>query len=137
MSERSIPSQRPVVSRLHPSIYKAIVGFWLWFLFAIWGFAGSSHIGLLLAVITGFFLVAMGLPWLIFRNRRGGQAGYQGKAEAEQTTGLRSWSGKEFDTWTGRVQGKFAAVEALLLPAAAAVMMTAFAIMFHIAVHLH
>jgi len=133
MSETPAGSQRPVVSRFHPLIYKAIAGFGLWFVLAAWGFDGSGYIGYLLAIISGFFLLAIGLPWVMSRVRSERQA----RTDDEQTAGLRDWTAGEFETWTGRFRGKFAMIEALLPLAAVAVGMTAFVIVFHIVVHGH
>jgi hypothetical protein len=131
MSKKPAPLQRPVVSRFHPLIYMAIAGFGLWFVLAAWGFAGNSYIGYLLAIISGFFLLATGLPWVMSRTR----SKRQGRADDKPTASLRSWSSGEFETWTGRVRGKFAMIEALLPLAAVAVGMTAFVIVLHIVVH--
>ena len=47
--------------------------------------------------------------------------------------GFRDWASGQFETWQERVKGANAAVEILLPVAAAAVGMTAFAIVFHYA----
>src|SRR5262245_3498277 len=129
MSKKPAPSQRPVVSRFHPLIYMAIVGFGLWFVLAAWGFAGNSHTGYLLAIVSGFFLFAIGLPWMMSRTRNKRQGGTD---DDKQTASLSNWSSGEFETWTGRLRGKSAMIEALLPLAAVAVGMTAFVIVLYI-----
>lgn len=48
---------------------------------------------------------------------------------------LRSWAARDFDTWQDRLSSTQAALQILLPIAAAAIGMTVFGIVFHIAAH--
>src|SRR5690349_8190551 len=131
--ERARPERR-VLSRFHPLFYKAIAGLALWFVLAAWGFVGDSRTAYLLAVVSGFFLLAVGLPVALWLTSRSGPVD-DTNPQAERR--LSRWASSEFETWTGRVRGKLAIVEALLPIAAVAIGMTAFVIALHVALHSH
>lgn len=66
---------RLVSDHLHPLIYTAVVGLVLWFVVSAWAFFGDGeYMGLLLAVVSGFFFMAIAIPgalWLIWWKYQG------------------------------------------------------------------
>jgi hypothetical protein len=99
----------------------------LWFVVSAWAFFGDGeYMGLLLAVVGGFFFMAVAIPWalwLIWRR-------YQGSDGArEKGISLRDWASGEFDTCQGR--RKAVAGEILLPIAAVAFGITALGIVLH------
>jgi hypothetical protein len=134
MAKNASRSNRPRSDRLHPLIYKAIVGLALWTILAAWGFFGDrGYTGLALAVVTGFFIVAMALPsllWRTWRNNRRPALPTLGEAP-DTIRPFRDWLFGDLETWQGRLKGWDAAVAILLPIAAVAIGMTAFAIVLH------
>jgi hypothetical protein len=121
-------SSKSVVSVLHPAVYVALVGLTLWVVLAIWGFGYDGQTDYLLAIVTGFLVIAVAIPsTLALMVHR--QSNPDGKSSAE--TSFREWMAGDFDTWQDRVRGRNAAVEVLLPMAAIAIGMTAFAIVLH------
>ena len=96
------------------------------------GLHGSGYAEVSLTVVTGFFAVVMGIPFVLWRvwlsNR-------DPVAEPDKRMPFADWMSGTFETWQGRMKGANAAVEIILPIAAAAVGMTAFAIIFHIVSH--
>jgi hypothetical protein len=131
MAEEPTLSRGATVSRLHPLVYKTIAALAFLFVAAAWSFAGTSYTGYLLAVVSGFFLLAVALPWVLWRTWSGRSQGNDGENPQSR---LRFWSASDFETWTGRMRGRIALVEALLPIAAVAFGMIAFAVALHIAV---
>lgn len=111
------------------SVYAALVGFVLWMVIAAWGFAGPGYADVTLTVITGFFLVVIAIPFVLWRVWR---ANREPKAEGRHER-FADFAAGDFETWQDRVKGRNAAAEIILPIAAAAVGMTAFAIVFHYA----
>ena len=135
MGKDLILHERPASDRLHPLVAIAVVTFTLWFVLAVWGFAGDGYTDYLLVFITGFFLIAGAIPfalWSVWRKYRGGAAADRDNADEET---FRDWSLGEFATWQDRVRGANAAIEVVLPIAAAAIGMTAFGIVFAIVMH--
>jgi len=118
----------PSTDRLPYAVYAALVGLVVWMALAAWGFAGAGYADLSLAVITGFLIVVMAIPYVLWRVWRANTDG-----EPEKQIRFGEWSAGEFETWQDRVKGSNAVVEIVLPIAAAAVGMTAFAIVFHYA----
>jgi len=125
-------TDRPASDQLHPFIYMAIVGLVLWFVLSVWGFATDSYTDYLLVVVSGFMVVAVAIPLVLWRIGRKGRRSNQHK---EASTSLSEWAAGEFDTWQDRVKGRNAAVEVLLPIAAIAFGMTAFGIVLHFTAH--
>src|SRR5258708_37070941 len=73
---------RAVSDHLHPLVYAAVAGFVLWYVVSAWIFFGDErYTELLLAVVTGFFFMAMAIPgaiWLVWRRYRTSDAGRAG-----------------------------------------------------------
>ena len=115
--------------RFHPMIYKAMVVLALLLVVAAWGFfQHGDPTALLLAVVTIFFVVALGIPILLWRIwDRNAHA-------ARPARSYRDWASGEFGIWQDHVKGRSATIEALLPIAAVAIGMVAFAIVLHFAV---
>jgi hypothetical protein len=120
---------KTVVSVLHPAIYVTLVGLALWLVLAIWGFGYDGQTDYLLAIVTGFLVIAVAIPstlaLMVYRRSNSDEK----KSSAK--TSVREWMAGDFDTWQDRVRGRNAAVEVLLPMAAIAIGMTAFAIVLH------
>ena len=130
MATNLVPVRQPVSDGLHPMVYAGILMLVLWFVFSIWAFGDSGYAEFLLAVVSGFFLMAAAIPFAIWRMWR-----KHSGAPADEGEPLRDWALHEFDIEPGRMKGKEAAVEALLPIAAVAFGMTAFAIVLVLIVH--
>ena len=113
--------------RLPRLIYVALVGFVAWMALAAWGFAGPGYADVALTVVTGFLALAIAIPFILWRVARANRDG----AEEERSPDFDDWSSGQFETWQDRLKGSNAAMEIILPIAAAAIGMTAFAIVFH------
>jgi hypothetical protein len=111
-------------------VYGIMAGLVLWLVLASWGFAGSGYTDVALVVITGFFVVVTMIPFLLWRTWR---AHRESADSTEARLPLADWISSSFETWQGRMKGANALVEMTLPIAAAAIGMTAFAIVFHYA----
>jgi hypothetical protein len=115
---------------LHPVVYAALVGLVLWLVFAIWGFGYNAETDYLLAVVSGFLVIAVAIPsalaLMVYRHRDQGERKHERDVKP-----FREWMSGDFDTWQDRVKGRNAAVEILLPMAAIAIGMTAFALVLH------
>jgi hypothetical protein len=131
---------RPVSGHLHPLVYVAVVGLVLLYVVSAWTFFGAGeYMSLLLAVVTGFFFMAIAIPyaiWLIWRKYRY----LDSDATQSDSISLRDWASGELETWQGRRKATDAAVEIVLPVAAVAFGLMAIGIVFHFvaasAVHL-
>jgi hypothetical protein len=110
-------------------VYTAAAGAALLFLALAWIFFGEwSHMGLVLAIVTVFFLMALGIPfalWLAWRKDRAPES-------VEEPMALRQWAASDFGTWQGSLKGANAAAEILLPIAATAVGMIAIGVVFYV-----
>jgi hypothetical protein len=134
MSREIVGRHRPVTGRLHPVVYLAMVGLALWLIVSVWGFAADAQTDYLLVVVSGFFVIAVVLPsllWLVWRKNQSAQS----LRENETHESFRAWAAGDFDTWQGRLKGREAAVQILLPLAVVAFGMTAFAIVLHLVAH--
>jgi hypothetical protein len=127
----------PANNWLHPRVYTILIGFAAWFALAVWGFAGSGVTDYLLMIISGFIFVVVVLMSIL--SQVGGRrvAPSDAAKTADRTPSFRDWAAADFDTgggtWQDRLSGMQAALMILLPIAAAAIGMTAFAIIFHFA----
>ncbi len=121
----------PTNDELHPRIYQAMIGLALWLVLSIWFlFDRGAYVGLILAMITVFFVIFVGIPaslWQTWRRNAGPD-------EQPDPEAYREWSSHRFATWTGGIGGTNAAVQILLPLAAASIGMTIFGIVFYLAV---
>jgi hypothetical protein len=111
----------PVNNALHPLVYKSLVGLTVWLVLSIWFlFGGGAYVGLILAMITVFFVIVTGIPiliWLTWRRRAA-------HPEHPPEESFRSWAAQQFSSWTGSLSGGAAAAQILLPIAAVAFGMT-------------
>jgi membrane protein implicated in regulation of membrane protease activity len=56
--------------RLPLAVYAALAGFVLWMAIAAWGFASPDYADVTLTVVTGFLLVALAIPFILWRRAR-------------------------------------------------------------------
>jgi len=115
--------------RLHPVLWRAVVLCGAWTAFAAWGFFGRGYTDYVLVIVSGFVLLAIGLPaflWWHWRRHRVRPGGRQPDGR------FRDWLDGEFETPTGGLKGLDAACAVLLPLAAVAVGMTVFAIVLHL-----
>jgi len=124
-------ARQRITSRLHPRVYALLIGFALWLVLSVWLFAGNGIIDYLLFIISGFVFIAVALPLILSRVDRAN--GTAGRAEPRQS--YRDWAALDFDTWSGRLSARQAAVQILLPVAAVAVGMTLFGLALHVAEH--
>jgi hypothetical protein len=128
-NDRPTNRRNDVYDRLHPAVYVALVGSVAWFSLAIWGFASDSYTDWLLVVVCGFWLIAVSIPAILFAVKRGD------RSPTKTELAFRDWISSEFASWTGSSKASNAAVEILLPMGAAAIGMTAIAIIFAVAEH--
>jgi hypothetical protein len=133
MSKEIVPRDRPAMNGLHPYVYAAIGSLALWFVLAVWlSFASDGYTDYLLAIVGGFILIFVGLPFVLSRVARDDP---DSAASPTSRQSFRSWASCEFDTWQYRLTCRNAAVEVLLPIAAVAFGMTAFGIVVHVVAH--
>jgi hypothetical protein len=117
---------------LHPMVYVALVGLVLWLVLAIWGFGYDGQTDYLLAIVTGFLIIAVAIPATLALMAYSQGNSVDGENSAPRDTkSFRQWAAEDFETWQDRVKGRNAAIEVLLPMAAIAIGMTAFAIILH------
>ena len=120
---------RPVNDQLHPIVYKSLIGLVIWLLLSIWFlFDRGTYIGLILAMITVFFVILSGIPtliWLTWRHR----ADHDREAPAQS---WREWASQTFEAWQDRLSGEQAAAQVLLPIMAVAFGMTVFGIVYNL-----
>jgi hypothetical protein len=123
-----------IQGEFHPGVFKAVVLLAALYVLAAWGFAGHGITDMLLAVVSGFFLLSIGLVTLLWRTRRRNPRIDLGDRVGELDS-FRSWVGHDVETSTGPVRGSVAMIETLLPIAAVAVGMMAFALVVHFVAH--
>src|SRR6476660_1862009 len=84
----------PSTDRLPLAVYAIVVGFVAWMALAAWGFAGPGYADLSLAVVSGLLIVAVAIPYVIWRVWR---------ASTDESTDDRmsfsEWRSSQFETW--------------------------------------
>jgi hypothetical protein len=125
----SDPANNTSTDRLPPLIYVTLVGLVAWMVLAAWGFSGPGYADVALTVVTGLLIVVIAIPFVLWRVARANRDG----AEDEPSPDFDDWASGQFETWQDRVKGSNAALEIILPVAAAAIGMTALAIVFHYA----
>jgi uncharacterized membrane protein HdeD (DUF308 family) len=109
--------------RLHPRVWATIVGLTLWLVVSAWlFFSTGAYASVVLAVVTGFFIMAVGLTLILSRVGRSGQRHHAAR--------FHDWELGEFDTWQSHLGGREAALQVLLPIAAAALGMTLIGLAF-------
>jgi hypothetical protein len=129
MADHAHHHNRPVNDELHPLVYKTMIGLTIWLVFSIWVFFGSgAYVGLILAMITLFFVVIVGIPTLIWLTWRRNVPADERRGISET---LHDWASQDFTTWTGGLSGREAAMQILLPLAAVSIGMTVFGLVFY------
>ncbi len=116
--------------RIPPVIYAALGGLVAWMVLAAWGFAGPGYADVALTVVTGFFILVIAIPFILWRVAR---ANRDPSEKPDAPVRFTDWASGQFETWQDRAKGSNAVAEIILPVAAAAIGMTAFAIVFHYA----
>ncbi|MBI3196526.1 MAG: hypothetical protein HYZ40_03230 [Rhodospirillales bacterium] len=116
----------------HPGVFKAVVVLAALYVLAAWGFAGRGITDMMLAVVSGFFLLSVGLVALLWQTRRRNPRTDLGD-RVGQLDSFGNWACRDVETSTGPVRGSTATIETLLPIAAVAVGMVALAIVVHFA----
>ena len=133
MSSEPVRRNHRISGAFHPLVYKIMAALAAWFVVSSWAFAGGGATDLALTMVTFIFLIGVGIPSLIGRIRRAHRS--ERPDDDESTSGddtvYGNWAGDEVELWTGPVKGKMAAIETILPIAAAALSMTAFALVLH------
>lgn len=123
---------RTTHDELHPLVYRCIVGLTIWLVLSVWLlFSRGEYEGVTLSVITLFFAILIGIPlllWLSWRRNTdpNEQHGY--------IAPFGEWMSHPFESWTGSLSGREAAIQILLPIAAVAFGMTIFGLVFLFAV---
>lgn len=124
----SDPKNDASTDKLPVAVYAAVIGFVAWMALAAWGFAGPGYADLSLAVVTGLLIVVIAIPLVLWRVWRANNDG-----QPDNRMSFSEWKSSQFEIWQDRQKGANAATEIILPIAAAAVGMTALAIVFHYA----
>jgi hypothetical protein len=124
---RHIAVERPCADRVHPLVYKAMIGLAAVMVVAtasFWLDAPATRDVFMIA--AGFILLAVAIPLALARIARRSRDA----APFERAAGgsFRDWRRGDFRVWGSRVRGSDAAIEILLPLAAVALGMLAFAI---------
>jgi hypothetical protein len=129
----------PVLKDFHRFVYGGLGLTVVWFALAVWGFSGKGDADYLLAIVSGFILMAAAIPCILWHVGRTQDTiddrAHENDAVHGDRRSFREWASADFMTWQSRLKGGNAAVEALLPIVVAALGMTLFGIIFHIAAH--
>lgn len=123
MGQDLIGRDPPPSEEIHPGLYGVIAGFALLFIVSAFAFGDSGYSDYLLAVVSGFFVIVMTVPFLLWLTWRR----HAGRSETS-TLSLREWFRRDCDTWQCRLKAREAAIQILLPVAAVAVGMSAIGI---------
>jgi hypothetical protein len=114
--------------KLHPLVYRAMVGLALWLIVSIWAFKGGLYTDYLFMVVSGLIFFATLIPAALWWTR------HRHKPPSGEHESFRRWETEDFATWQGRLSGREAATQILLPIAAVAFGMMIFAIIEHLVV---
>ena len=131
--------ERRPSARLHPWIFKAIIGFVLWTIIAAWGFSSTwsadpqeSYTGLVLAVASYLCVVAVGIVGIMAYFTR--HSPDPARQDDKPSRGpFHEWTSREIAVSDGHQRGSHVAMDILLPPAAVAIGMTALVLVWHLA----
>jgi hypothetical protein len=127
-----VPLNRPTNDELHPLVYRSIIGLTIWLVLSAWLlFSRGEYEGLTLSVITLFFVILVGIPvllWLTWKHN------VDPNEHHGYATPFAEWTSHPFESWTGSISGREAAIQMLLPIAAVAFGMTIFGLAFWFAV---
>jgi hypothetical protein len=116
---------------LHPVIYRGLAALALWMVVSAWIFFGSEgqYAGFSVAVVTGFFVIAAAIPWILARVAR---SNMDAAKRDEGKLPFSEWWHGEVETWQGHVEGWDAAIEVLMPLGVAAIGMTLIGLIFRL-----
>jgi len=128
MADHYVQPHRPVHDGLHPLVYRSMIALTAWLVLSIWVFFDrGAYVGLTLVMITVFFVIAVGIPLLIWKT-------WQHNAPADETRetdeSYAAWASQSFATWTGQLSGSEAAMQILLPLAAVSIGMFVFGLVY-------
>jgi len=107
--------------RLHPAVVRLGVGIVVWGVLAIWTLFSRSHHGVLLfGVVTFLVGIFVALPSLLV---------HIGRRGSEPAPRLRDWLDGDFDTASGPIDAREAALLILIVPLSIAAGLTTFGIL--------
>jgi hypothetical protein len=132
MGTQLVPVHRTGSDSLHPAVYGVIVALTAWFVLSAWIWFSGGYTALDNVVITVFFLMAVGIPtllWLIWRHHRAPYEAHDAKLP------FRRWTAGEFHILTGGQPTLQATIEILLPIAAVAIGITIYGLVFFIVAH--
>ncbi len=121
-----------ITDALHPIAYRLIMGcaaLWV-FTTAIFLIGGHSYMGLILAVVTFFAIVAVTIPYRLWRVGQKHRASRE-REETQSPVSFRAWLRGEFETHQGLMKGRDAIVLILLPLVTVSIGGLFFAIIFH------
>lgn len=126
--------------RFHPWVFKAVAGLVLLMIIAAWGFTATwsddsseSYTGLVLAMVSYFCVVALGLGWMMVRLARRNPDPARREGEEPSRQSFYEWKSHEIEVGSGHQRGSHAAIDVILVPAAVAFGMLALVIVWHLA----
>ncbi len=130
MAPQSTVHQKRRFDDVHPGIFAVVAGLVLLFVVSAFDFGDRGYIDYLLAIVVGFFVIAMGIPFLLWRT-----CVRQTDVSKPRAGSMRDWLGGEQETWQGSLAGREAATQVLLPIAAVAIGMTAIGIVLLLVKH--
>jgi hypothetical protein len=126
-------------ARLHPWIFKAVIGFVLWMIIAAWGFSSTwsavpqeSYTAVVLAVMSYFCIVAVGIAGVMTYIMRHSPDPARRDDTASRDS-FHEWTSRQIEVSDGHQRGSHVAMDILLAPAAVAIGMTALVVVWHLA----
>jgi len=124
MQTHPVRHNRGQTDVLHPRVYQIAAALALWLVLSVWFlFASGTYNSLVLVVVSGFMLVAVGLPFILSRVG-------DGLDRESHRIPLRDWSHAQFGAWGTRLSGTAAAIQVLLPIAAVSIGMTLIGLAF-------
>jgi hypothetical protein len=109
---------------VHPVVRRFGIGTILWTVAAIWILFNHSYYGVLIfGVVTLLVMVFVAIPWLLF---------HLGRRDDTSEPSFREWMDSDFDTASGPVDAREAAVLILVVPLSIALGMTAFGVLAYL-----
>lgn len=128
MKRDLVAPKHPVFDELHPRIYAAAAGLVAWFALMAWLlFDRSSDVSLSLGLVTLLFVVAILLPWTLWRVWRRYRMPHEPYLRPMP---LHDWEAGEFKVWGAKLRGSHAAIDVLLPLMAVSLGLTAIGIVF-------
>ena len=87
---------KPARRNLHSMVYVALVGLVLWLVLATWGFGYDGQTDYLLAIVTGFLIIAVAIPaTLALMAYSQGSSGDDRESAARDTASFRQWAAED------------------------------------------